>query len=98
MICSIIYEGTAPRYAPGGLLPASKPVAPSPATITHRVWPGPCNRGGYGKFNSLGVAEPGLAWRKATVAARSPGARCPGAGPITDSAESGLCRAASRDL
>src|SRR5579872_4829226 len=29
MICSIINEGTAPRYAPGGLQPTSKPVAPS---------------------------------------------------------------------
>src|SRR6516162_4450970 len=28
MICSIIYEGTAPRYAPEGSQPTSKPVAP----------------------------------------------------------------------
>jgi len=28
MICSVIYEGTAPRYAPEGSQPASKPVAP----------------------------------------------------------------------
>src|SRR3569833_1468291 len=28
MICSIINEGTAPRHALGGSLPASKPVAP----------------------------------------------------------------------
>src|SRR5687767_2129159 len=28
MSCSVIYEGTAPRYAPEGSQPASKPVAP----------------------------------------------------------------------
>src|SRR6185312_3995259 len=28
MSCSVIYEGTAPRYAPEGSQPTSKPVAP----------------------------------------------------------------------
>ena len=38
MICSSIYEGTAPRYAPEGSQPTSKPVAPnqvSHASIPH---------------------------------------------------------------
>ena len=51
MICSIINEGTAPRYAPGGLQPTSKPVAPS----KHRQYT--LDRIGRPKFKAGGILE-----------------------------------------
>src|SRR3984893_9347596 len=53
MICSIINEGTAPRHAPGGLQPTSKPVAPS----KHRQYT--LDRIGRAKFKARRSAQLG---------------------------------------
>src|ERR1700754_2594206 len=74
MICSIINEGTAPRHALGGSLPASKPVAPKRHQYTRcgSGYPDSSPAPGQAEHSSPAAHDPRLVARPITVLIHSP--------------------------